>query len=421
MNRSEVAEPLYRTRPGGSDIRPATFSDLTEVCRGIWLSPGLSNSYMLTTGDGRVIVNTGMGFEGPIHRANFDAIDIGPVRYILLTQGHFDHVGGVDAVRDQETEVVAQANWATWRDDNARLERFRAGNAVFAWKEAITAALEYAREHLGDSVPAQSRPVPSIEFESEYAFDLGARHFELLATPGGETTDSMVVWLPDERVCLCGNVFGALFGHIPNLVTMRGDRYRDALTVIDSIERVRSLRPEVLLTGHFGPIVGEELIDSQLLRLRDAVRYVHDEVIKGMNSGADVWTLMRDVALPPDLDVGEGYGKVSWDVRAVWENYAGWFHHRSTTELYAVEAPAVHRDLVELAGGADAVVARASALLNEVGPLQAIHLAEIALTFDPGHGGARQVMVDAHQRLLDESENFWETAWLREQIGKFSG
>ena len=46
-----------------------------------------------------------------------------------------------------------------------------------------------------------------------------------------------------------------LFGHIPNLVTMRGDRYRDALTTIDSIERVRELRPESI-TGHFDPIVG---------------------------------------------------------------------------------------------------------------------------------------------------------------------
>ncbi len=59
---------------------------------------------------------------------------------------------------------------------------------------------------------------------------VGGRTIELLATPGGETTDSMVVWLPEEQICLCGNIFGPVFGHIPNLVTMRGDRYRDALT-----------------------------------------------------------------------------------------------------------------------------------------------------------------------------------------------
>ena len=77
-----------------------------------------------------------------------------------------------------------------------------------------------------------------------------------------------------------------------------------------------------------------------------------------MNAGKDVHTLMREITLPPELDVGEGYGKVSWDVRAIWENYSGWFHHRSTTELYGVGPDELNADLVDLAG-ADRVVARA--------------------------------------------------------------
>ena len=43
---------------------------------------------------------------------------------------------------------------------------------------------------------------------------------------------------------------------------MRGDRYRDAHTFIESVETVRHLRPEVLLTGHFEPIVGVDVIDA---------------------------------------------------------------------------------------------------------------------------------------------------------------
>jgi alkyl sulfatase BDS1-like metallo-beta-lactamase superfamily hydrolase len=415
-----MTEPIYRSRPGGFDIKPATETGATEVLPGIWLSPGLSNSYLITTGDGRVIVNTGMGFEGPVHRSNFDAVDPGPVRYVLLTQGHFDHVGGADVVRDADSEIVAQANWSVWRDDNERLERFRTVNAAFAWMEAIMAALTFARQRGRGDVPAQARPVPTITFEDDYRFEVGGRRFELLATPGGETTDSMVVWLPDERVCLCGNVFGALFGHIPNLVTIRGDRYRDALMVMDSIERVRTLRPEALLTGHFGPILGEDLIDSELTRLREAVRYVHDETVKGMNAGIDVRTLMGDIVLPPELEVGQGYGRVSWDVRAVWENYAGWFHHRSTTELYPVAASSVHEDLVELSGGVDAVADRALARAGAGEPLEAIHLAEVALTVNGDHPGARRAMVDAHRQLLDQSTNFWETAWLRKVIGEMT-
>ena len=31
-----------------------------------------------------------------MHKAYFDSVDRGPMRYIVLTQGHVDHVGGVD-------------------------------------------------------------------------------------------------------------------------------------------------------------------------------------------------------------------------------------------------------------------------------------------------------------------------------------
>ena len=38
---------------------------------------------------------------------------------------------------------------------------------------------------------------------------------ELISVPGGETTDSLVVWLPDERICLCGNTFGPISDTFP--------------------------------------------------------------------------------------------------------------------------------------------------------------------------------------------------------------
>jgi alkyl sulfatase BDS1-like metallo-beta-lactamase superfamily hydrolase len=103
-------------------------------------------------------------------------------------------------------------------------------------------------------------------------------------------------------------------------------------------------------------------------------------------------------------------------VRAIWETYAGWFHHRSTTELYAVPAASVHEDLVALAGGADAVAERAQAKLDAGAPLEAIHLAEVALGSEPACRSALAVSLAAHERLERESENFWLTSWLRNQI-----
>ncbi|EFG77330.1 metallo-beta-lactamase domain protein [Mycobacterium parascrofulaceum ATCC BAA-614] len=410
-------EPAYRSRPGADAMRPAAADRAEEIAPGLWCSPGLSNSYLLTTGEGRVIVNTGMGFEGPVHRANFDAVDASPVRYVILTQGHVDHVGGLDSVRDPDTTVVAQANWTLWRDDNERLIPYRASRSAFAFRDTLTSGIQAIQRRLGSTrLAGQSAPVVDLDFEDTLDLEVGGRRMELISVPGGETTDSLVVWLPAERICLCGNVFGPLFGHIPNLVTMRGDRYRDALTAVASVERVRDLRPELLVTGHFDPIAGADRIHAELTRLRDAIRYVHDQTVAGMNAGKDVRTLMREIVLPAECEVGQGYGKVAWDVRAIWENYSGWFHHESTTELYPVGFDAVAADIVELAG-ADALVDRARGHLSAGRPLQAIHLAELV---GSDHAGARALLRDAHEELLAGSTNFWESAWLRHQIARNS-
>ena len=410
-----MSEPVYRTRPGADAMRPAAAETAEQIAPGLWCSPGLSNAYLLTTGDGRVIVNTGMGFEGPVHRANFDAVDSSPVRYIIFTQGHVDHVGGLDSVRDPDTTVVAQANWTAWRDDNERLIPYRASRSAFAFKDTLATGIQATQRRLGTTrLPGQSVPVVDVDFHDTLTLDVGGRRLELISVPGGETTDSLVVWLPEERICLCGNTFGPLFGHVPNLVTMRGDRYRDALTCIASVERVRDLEPELLVTGHFEPIAGQRRINAELTRLRNAIQYIHDQTVAGMNAGKDVQTLMREIAPPAEYEVGQGYGRVDWDVRAIWENYSGWFHHRSTTELYPVGFDAVAADVVELAG-AEALVERARAHLAAGRPVHSIHLAELV---PQGHPGARDVLRQAHEKLLADSTNFWESAWLRHQLAR---
>jgi alkyl sulfatase BDS1-like metallo-beta-lactamase superfamily hydrolase len=163
-------------------------------------------------------------------------------------------------------------------------------------------------------------------------------------------------------------------------------------------------------------VEGRELIRDELRRLRGAVEWVHDAVVRGMNEGRDVYTLMRELRLPPELEVGQGYGKVSWSVRAIWETYAGWFQHHSTTELYAVPPWSIHPDLVQLAGGPDAVAARAHDKLDAGALVEAIHLAEVALAAAPAHRGALATSLAAHERLEAQSENFWETSWLRRQV-----
>ena len=257
----------------------------------------------------------------------------------------------------------------------------------------------------------------TISFDDSYSFELGGVQFEIIATPGGETVDSCVVWLPQHKILFSGNVFGPLFPHFPNINTIRGDRYRFIEPYLESLQRVRALEPELLITGHFDPVRGRDLIRTCLDRMQGAVDYVHQETLQGMNEGKDIWTLMREVRLPEELEVGQGYGKVSWAVRTIWESYMGWFKAQDTSELYATQPREVYSELVELAG-LDAVVKRGTEKLADSDPEQALLLGEAALAHSPANAAALQLALDAHQALLARSggSNFWETCWLNTQI-----
>ena len=44
--------PLYRSRPGGFDIQPASQPAAVAVAEGVYVSEGLSNSYLVVTSEG---------------------------------------------------------------------------------------------------------------------------------------------------------------------------------------------------------------------------------------------------------------------------------------------------------------------------------------------------------------------------------
>lgn len=404
--------PLWKSRPGAP--YPARFGT-QPIADFIHLSEGLSNSFLVTTPEGSIVVNTGMFFEAPYHKKNYEKIDPRPPRYIVLTQGHVDHVGGVDHLRGPGTQVVAQAGNAEHQAYDRRLATFRASRSAFAFKKDNVRAVKQALADHG-KLPAQAIPTPDITFDGRFSILLGGLRVELIGVKGAETNDSLVMWLPEQRICFPGNLFSCLFGHFPNLVTVRGDRYRDALTCAAAFELVRELRPKLLLVGHHQPIEGEALIQSEIERIRDATLWVHDETVKGMNAGKTLHALLAEIRLPAQLEVGEGYGMVRWSVQAIWEHYAGWFHHESTTELYPVPRRAIHGDLVELAGGATALVERARAKLEAGRHEEAIHLLDVVLTEPAPPPAAFEVAIAVHRALAKQSVNFWLSAWLNEQI-----
>ncbi len=420
MTGDEV-DRLIDERPGKELLTPVYDDPAYPITDFLYRSGGTTAAYMLVTGAGRVIVNTGMGYEAPHHKRLFDAVCPGPTPYVVTTQAHVDHVGGVGLFREPGTRYVAQAgNQACQRDDE-RIAAFRMRTAAIWFDVSGRRAREIAAQN-PDVPMRQDKPVPDLTFERRLGLRVGDLDLELVATPGGETIDSCIVWLPQLRTCLISNLLGPLFPHFPNLNTLRGDRYRQVEPYLAAIRTLRELRPAVLVTGRHQPIVGPELINAALARLHDAVDYVHRQTLSGINEGKDVVSLMREVHLPAELRVGQGYGTVAWGVRTIWETYVGWFRLTSSTELYPVEATGAFAELVDLAGP-DAVVARARAKLAEGEPVVAIHLAEAVLRRQPESDRAAAVMVDAHRALLAAGGdvNFWESGWLRRQVEHWRG
>jgi len=232
-----------------------------------------------------VLVNTGFMDNAERTKGLLAPVRTGPLRKIILTQAHADHYGGVPVMREAGTQIIAERRFVhTWHyfDD---LAPYLARRSRKLWASTI--------KRSGTPAPPP-RVVPDIAVDRRYAFEQGGRKFELISTPGGEALDSLVVWMPDERVVFTGNLFGPVFMSMPNLTTTRGDKPRLVQRFLPSLDTVRALGAELLITGHGDPIRGAARIRADLDKLHGAVSYVNEATIAGMNAGKDVHTLMRE-------------------------------------------------------------------------------------------------------------------------------
>lgn len=375
----------------------------------IFMAHDISNAYLVTTADGDVMVNTGFLTTGARNKAVLAPHRTGLLRAIIFTQSHADHYGSLDSFKEPDTKIIVQANFLDNMNDMNGLQPYFGPRTKKLWGTTVKF----------DGPPPRPPEVkPDILVDREYSFEQGGRRFELIWTPDGETTDSLTVWMPKEKIVFTGNLFGPVFLSMPFLNTLRGDKPRLVRNYLRSLDRVRQLGAEILITGHGEPIVGAERIRADLDKMHAAVSWIREYTHAGMKAGKDVHELMREVKLPEEISIGEFHGKVSWAVRSIWDEYSGWFHYDSTTSLYGVPRSSVSADLAELAGGVDVLAARAQQKLDAGKPLEALHLTDIALGAAPGNVAALTVKKDASARLLELSggTNLSETMWLRSEI-----
>jgi alkyl sulfatase BDS1-like metallo-beta-lactamase superfamily hydrolase len=363
-----------------------------------------SNTFMVVTSGGNVIVDTSLAAVAAGHQQALTKIDAGPVRAIILTHAHGDHTGGIGVWKQPGTQVIAHRGYPEFLEYTSRLSGY------FARMNAA---------QFGGAIPAGRGPVaaaalaaaaqPTTLFDETHTLTVGDTRFELMHTPG-ETPDHLTVWIPKLRAAFIGDNF---YDSFPNIYTLRGTRPRWALDYVTSIDRVLALEPELLLPSHGPAIRGRDEVKRRLTKYRDAIQYVHDATVAGMNDGKDVLTLMREIRLPPELAVGESYGRLTWSIRGIYEGYVGWFDGNVSTMFGP--ASQAYADMVALAGGPDAVAARAAAMASS-DAVKALHLTDMALAADPRHRGALQARLQALKTLDAASNNSNERGWLAAAI-----
>lgn len=344
---------------------------------------GLANSIMLEGTNGVVIVDTMESAEAarPVREA-FGKISDKPVRAIVLTHSHADHIFGAGVLAGADhPEVIAHATFA------GELEKLAGALHPVLFKRSMrqfgTALPRAERLNCGvgprlltDANSTLAPLLPTRTFDGERTeIDVAGVRMVLVHAPG-ETPDQIFVWLPDKRVLLAGDNF---YHSFPNLYTIRGSAYRDVLEWIASLDKMRVLRPAFLVPSHTLPVAGEDEVARTLTDYRDAIQFVHDRTVTLMNDGLSAEDIAAQVQLPAPLAdrpyLAEHYGRVDWSVRAIFDGYVGWFSGNAA-DLPTMSSQKTARRMATLAGGSEKLRDAARSALEQGDARWALELAD---------------------------------------------
>lgn len=370
-----------------------------QIIGPIYWAEGFGNTFMIKGREGNLIIDTSMPFNAKRHKELLRKVNDKPTRYIILTHGHQDHRGGVSIWKDDETEVIAHENFEEFRHYQERLAQFfnRRGNAQFNTRNPE----KKSKGNFAAEIEADLFVEDSLILEWE------GLTLKIFHAPG-ETYDHLNIWIPELKTAFVGDNFYRSF---PNIYTLRGTKPRWALDYVGSLDRVIAWQPEVLIPSH-GPAIKEaEEIKKLLKKYRDAILYVHDETVLGMNEGKTVEQLMREITLPPSLSFGGTYGKIAWSVRGIYEGYAGWFD-ANPSSMYPSGPESVYSDLVDMVGGIEKLNEKIEDYLEANEYDKALHMVDIALKKQPLHQKTLLQKKAILIALLEQSKNVNEKGWL---------
>ena len=361
--------------------------ELADVAPDTAFVAAFSNVAVIATDDGLVLADTSSWFAAPTVHESIKRWRELRLDTAVFTHGHTDHCFGVELYEEQA------------RDHGWRPPRVLA-------HEAITARFDRYRETAGYNGIINQRqfqlPRPTFPTEFRYPDDTFRDRIDL--TVGGEsiechhargeTDDHVWLWVPARRVLCTGDLFIWASPNCGN--PQKVQRY--AIEWAEALREMAELDAEILLPGHGLPIIGTDRIRLALTESATLLEHLHHETIRMMNEGATLDEIVTTVRAPDGLldrpYLGAIYDEPEFVVRNVWRLFGGWYDG-DPSHLKPAPASAFAAEVARLAGGADALAARAGELAAAGDLRLAAHLVELATQAEPEsatlHGARAEV------------------------------
>jgi len=242
---------------------PATISPAPNVH--VAQSYDFSDFAFVNTSAGTVAIDGGTSPD----RVQAAMADLGlsevPVSHVIITHAHFDHIGGVSALRGPDTEVITSAEFP------AEVERLRGYVPV---------------ELIGTSATPDAELVPTRLISEQTALAVGDTDIVLIPIRGGETPDALMVYLPASGVLFAGDVLMPYVG-----VPFFAEGSPEGL--LNTLRYIRELAPTQLIEGH--TTLTENFTVEAVAGLEPALTELYQVALAGVGD---------DVSLANALDIG---------------------------------------------------------------------------------------------------------------------
>ena len=408
--------------------RQATLNNqigLFKVTEGIWQLRGfdLANITLIQGKSGWIVIDALTAQETSAVAMAFARKHLGnqKVSALVFTHSHADHFGGALGVisaqeaKSRKIPIVAPVGFM----EEATSENILVGpamgrRAMYMYGSRLPKNEKGLVDNgLGKAVAFGKLGIlaPTITVQQEkQMMTLDGVRFVFHNASGTEAPSEFTFYLPDFKA-YCG---AELMGHtLHNLYTLRGAKVRDAskwaAVLNDSLRYVQN--SDVVFNQHHWPVWGAANIQDFIAKQRDAYQFIHDQTVRHMNAGLNAAEISEIVQMPKALDehlsVRGYYGTVRHNVKAVYQNYMGWFdaHPANLDPLPPLQASERY---VNLMGGADKVVLAAKEALAKGEHRWAAELLKHVVYVSPSNTEAKNLLAETFDHLGFASES---SAW----------